>query len=437
MTLWGVRLPFAVSGVFAIVGFGFFVYQLLPKEKYRLEWAVMGSTLLALNPWHIHFSRIGFESGMSLFFAVWGWVGLLYLLQLKRVKLMVFLMLTGAIAVFLAASMYAYHSPKLVVPLITLVLLAYQVAVAKQKRTVLLRSLAVFFAAAVMLFPLVKDVLFGDGGARMGELLFFQQGATTSVWVNIWQNTLLQLSPSFLLDGATTTLRHGGKFWGYLYPTTFIFSLLGITAVFHKKISRFSLLGIALVFIGILPAILGNDVPHSNRALFALLGYLLLAISGARLLFQIFRHSIGRTTLIGISILLHLFFVLNFFQQYFVTFAQASVIDFQDGYLEAFSIAREYEKGENGKKQVDKILFSSVYGQPYIYALFVRKTNPIWYRGGSLNVYEFTDEISIGDLSRENTLIVATPGQDMPVQEATHIVMGSDGSVRFEIYVTQ
>ncbi len=53
------------------------------------------------------------------------------------------------------------------------------------------------------------------------------------------------------------------------------------------------------------------------------------------------------------------------------------------------------------EKQVEKILFTSDYGQPYIYALFVRETNPIWYRGGSLIKYEFKDEINMDDLSRK------------------------------------
>ncbi|OGJ15998.1 MAG: hypothetical protein A2632_01460 [Candidatus Pacebacteria bacterium RIFCSPHIGHO2_01_FULL_46_16] len=437
MTLWAVRFPFAMAGAMSIFGFGFLVYLLLPSEKRRLEWAVVGSMLLALSPWHIHFSRIGFESGMSLFFATWGWVGLLFLLQLKRVEKPIHFVLIGITTTFLAAALYTYHSPKLVVPLVTLALFVYQWKVSRFKRGLLLRSVVVSVVWLILLSPLVKDVLLGVGGARMSELVFFQPNSTTSVWVTIWQNTLVQLSPSFLLEGATTTLRHGGRFWGYLYPTTYVFALLGMTAIFYKKMRLLSLLAVALVFIGSLPAILGSEVPHSNRALFALLGYLLLAISGGRLLFQIFTQDHVRTSLIGMSILLHLLFVTSFFQQYFVIFAQASAADFQDGYLEAFEIARAYELGELGKPPVEKILFSSVYGQPYIYALFVRQTNPIWYRGGSLQLYEFSDRISTADLLRENTLIVATPDQNVPIEQATRIVIGSDGKVRFAVYVTK
>ncbi|PIR61300.1 MAG: hypothetical protein COU68_00200 [Candidatus Pacebacteria bacterium CG10_big_fil_rev_8_21_14_0_10_45_6] len=118
-------------------------------------------------------------------------------------------------------------------------------------------------------------------------------------------------------------------------------------------------------------------------------------------------------------------------------FASSSAAAFQDGSIEAFTIAHQYELGSNGKQKVDQIIFSSQYGQPYIYGLFVRKTDPIWYQGGSLNTYQFTDSISIGDLHRVNTLVVATPSQNLPAEQADHIITGSDGSTRFEMYVTK
>ncbi|PJC54114.1 MAG: hypothetical protein CO028_04075, partial [Candidatus Levybacteria bacterium CG_4_9_14_0_2_um_filter_35_21] len=80
---------------------------------------------------------------------------------------------------------------------------------------------------------------------------------------------------------------------------------------------------------------------------------------------------------------------------------------------------------------------TSDYGQPYIYALFVRKTNPIWYRGGSLIKYEFTDKIDEGDLTRNNTLVVGSNTDELPIENAEHIINGSDGKMRFQIYKTE
>ncbi len=87
------------------------------------------------------------------------------------------------------------------------------------------------------------------------------------------------------------------------------------------------------------------------------------------------------------------------------------------------------------ENDADKILFTSDYGQPYIYALFVRKTNPIWYQGGSLVKYEFTDNIKDGDRFRNNAIVVATPAEIDP-KWATKLIYGSDGKVRFVIVRT-
>jgi len=131
-----------------------------------------------------------------------------------------------------------------------------------------------------------------------------------------------------------------------------------------------------------------------------------------------------------------LFFV-SYLYHYYTLFAAQSAADFQDGYLAAFRFALPYERGEEGKREVDKIIFTSDYGQPYIYALFVRQTNPIWYQGGSLAKYEFKDEVTIGDLERENTLVVASNQDDLlgAGTKADKVINGSDGSPRFRIYL--
>jgi hypothetical protein len=273
------------------------------------------------------------------------------------------------------------------------------------------------------------------------------------------QNFTAHFVPSFLIQGKTSTLRHGDNTWGVLLPTTLIFMLLGVVAIgvrftkHHSKVGsayqKLLIFGVIWMIIGIIPAALGaDDVPHSNRALLALPGFLLTAAAGFilfidRLEQSKLNHIIRgnhnenntlRDAVIGSCILLHGVFFLSFWRHYLTAFASQSAAAFQDGYLEAMELVKQYEKGTDGKPQVDKIMFSSEYGQPYIYALFSRKTDPVYYRGGSLIKYEFTD-VSIGDFQRSNTLIVATQGDtDLPQAKADHIVYGSDGSVRFHLY---
>lgn len=178
--------------------------------------------------------------------------------------------------------------------------------------------------------------------------------------------------------------------------------------------------------IGLIPAALATPVPHSNRALLALPAIIL----GLSLTLSYLRSKL----IIGLFVIIQSLSFIAYLQYYYQDFAKLSANDFKDGYLEIMAITQEYEKGLNGKPKVDKIIFTNDYGQAYIYALFVRQTNPIWYQGGSLIKYEFKDDVNVGDLSRNNSLIIGSNSDDLPTEKADHLVYGSDNQVKFKAF---
>jgi len=264
--------------------------------------------------------------------------------------------------------------------------------------------------------------------------------------LTILYNFFIHFSLNFLIFGETTTLRHGDGKWGVLLPTTFFLVVMAVVLVAYaflkKKISPSRLFWLSVLWIvfGILPAAIGRDVPHANRALVALPGFLFLELIGAQELIEFLQSSKLNSavsgskgeknllvkSVIGTLIALHFLFAFSYLNHYFTVYAKASTSDFQDGYLPAMQIAKHYEPS------VDKILFTSYYGQPYIYALFVRQTNPISYQGGSLIKYEFSNQIQESDRDRVNTLVVATP-QEIHPQKGDILIYGADGSIRFVI----
>jgi len=432
MNLWAVRFPFAVSGVLSVLGLILFVKQFLIDEEHIEEetarfWAIVAGGFLTFSPWHLHFSRAGFESGMALMFLIWG----LYFWQRYWNNQKLWLVLSG-ISFILA--IYTYHSAKITIPLLILILVW-------QKRKKILSNLKQIIMAGLiaggLLTPFIYVSIFGMGLQRAGTLVFSQGLNIFVLCKTIIFQTITHLSPKFLFFGETTTLRHGDGHWGVLLITT---GILGLVAIFkflikHKKSPLFSL-STVLIVTGLLPAILGTEVPHSNRALLALPGFLLLAVVGLREL-ACFTNPIIQRSILGSFLLFHSLLAIAYLHDYYTIFARESATAFQDGYLEAFTYLIPFEKGQNGNNQVDKIVFSSDYGQPYIYALFARKTNPIWYQGGSLIRYEFKDEVTIGDLERENTIVVASNKDDLlgKNDKADKIIYGSDGSERFRIYL--
>lgn len=445
MNLFAVRLPFAIASMFAILGMILLTREFFNKNKEY--YSLFAGFLLALSPWHIHYSRAGFESGMALAFTIWGiW---LFILSLK--KNFKTILLTIGSAMFFVASIYTYHSSKLFVPLLglTFAILFYKKIFANLKQLIL--PVIVFGAG---LYPFLYDSFYAEGLTRAGVTIFSTDLSLMEKLTYVIKNIFIHLSPNFMLFGQTTTLRHGTGYLGVLFITTYLLFFLGLFS-FIKKFKniekyKYHLLAIKIAFLGILPAAIATEIPHSNRAILALPGIILTATFGLNYIINFAKklnlnknvkgtHSednIIIKSIVGTVILIHIIFSISFISNYFSIFSKTSTDAFNDGYLEAFEIAKKYEKGD-GVKPVDKIIFSSDYGQPYIYALFVRKTNPIWYRGGSLIKYEFTDNITAGDLLRNNTLVVASGQDEMPQNQADYIVYGADGNVRFMIFVVE
>jgi len=463
MTLWAVRFPFALASTLAIPGVILLTAELLhltgmgssedlkQNQTKVHRWALFVGLLMTFSPWQLHFARIAFESGMMLSFIIWGcWCLCKLLNQTKPVWKQSFLWTFGTVLMF-AAALYTYHSAKLFLPLMLLVF------VVLFRRSFWQKKLWIGLAGVsglIALWPMIKDTLWASGGERFTQATV--AGLPISLRekiVQVIEHFFVHLSPQFLVMGATTTLRHGDGHWGVLLLPTFALVILGVifglfnltkwlwSYTSHHTISataRFCLIAVFWILIGLIPAAMGRDVPHSNRALTALPGFLFLA---SWALFELIpfleqtklnQHLSGSKheenllvkSVLGLFFLLYFFLSLQYLRSYYTVFAADSAKDFTDGYLQAAQFAAAEEPNS------DKILFTSKYGQPYIFLLFVRKTNPIWYRGGSLIKYEFTDQIKQGDLDRNKTTIVATPDEIDP-KFADEKVYGSDGAVRF------
>lgn len=480
MELWVVRLPFALSGVVAVAVWMLLLRRLelagfLPRALkdpwYGPALVLFGGALLAFSPWHLHFTRTGFESGLSLtlvLMGVWAWVELWELvkkkasLSVKNWQLWGWALL-GVLS--LGLSLYAYHSAKLAVPLLGLVLLGWAWPVIQRHWAAAAKIIGLqALVGGVVALPLLRDTLLGHGAERFNQASIFKDGESTGeVVAHFGNNIAAHLHPLYLAGGFTPSLRHGDGAWGVLFPTTLALVLLAVaffiysfwkrndTGLISGNFKRLVVVSLGWIFAGMFPALIAGEAPHSNRMLLALPGFLLLAVLGFDRLIawvsgwrwnQTIKGSHGEQNLVlksvvGTFILIYALCFISYQHHYYTAFAAASADEFKDGYVEVMELAHAYEKGLDDKKEVQTIIVSNRYGQPYIYALFVRRTNPIWYHGGSLIKYQFPDQVTVGDLSRENALVIATTEDEIPIEQADHVIYGSDGQVKFKVYVTE
>ena len=104
-----VRLPSALLGIFSVFLLFLLVKRLFPeKEKYFLP--EISALALAISPWHLHFSRGGWEVNVATFFIL-----LMLLFLLKSFEKIKFLFVFAIAAVL---SLYTYHSARVITPLL-------------------------------------------------------------------------------------------------------------------------------------------------------------------------------------------------------------------------------------------------------------------------------------------------------------------------------
>lgn len=442
-----VRLLFALCGVTTIVTFYFLVLKLLKETSVYKSAIVWAAVALTLSPWHIQFSRTAFESGLALFFLITGLLFFTFYTESKTEQTIRKITYLFVSMLLLVVSMYTYHSAKIVTPLLTFTFLVHH-------RKIILKDWKIVISIVVLgisaIYPLASDSLFSTGNTRASVLLFAEYGWGLETIRQIGIHYLEYFSLSFLIFGKVEKLRHGTGVYGVLSIITFILCCLGfisglIYGIKEKKISSVFVLAVLWILIGLLPAALSQDSYHQNRSLLALPGFVLLSVCGFSSVLKFIekikwcdeQKLVAQRVVINLIFTIEIISFVSYWHYYQTTFAAQSATDYQDGYIEAFNLTSQYEKGTNGKPMVDKILFSSRYGQPYIYALFVKKTHPLWYQGGALIKYEFSPSVSIGDLQRTHVLVVATLEDNLPLEKAQQIIYGSDGLPRFAVYLSE
>ncbi len=444
LNIWVIRLPFAISGVLSVV---FFYFLLNALASFRLNnasfiqsrWlALFGSLTLSLSPWHILFSRVGFESGLALMEVILASTLLVLSVQkkLQRWKVLGAQIISG---ILFASTFYTYHSAKVMVPIFVTLLLV----LLHSNKVISIKRCSLFLTGVIVLIvPFILDSIFGEGLARASVTIFAQSRSFIEIVTTTTKNILAHLHPNFLILGKADSIRHSIGSMGVLFPSTAILAAIGfLSGLKGKKIFlwQFSLIWIIS---GLVPAIIGVEVPHPNRALLALPGFLLLAVLG---LDQLTKTVFGlakpnrkiQGLLLSFLIVVELLQSAVFLYQYFGTYAKQSSTYFQDGYTEMFTEVWSYYDGNNGKHSVDQIVITSEYGQPYIYALLTRKISTLQYHNGALINFLFPDVVQLSDLDRPNALVVAGEKSDLIDRtKATRVIYAKDGQPRFWLFDT-
>lgn len=425
-----VRFPVAVMGTFLVVGSYFLTLQLvrnklLPVEEKDIEkFALVAMLLVSVSPWATHFSTIAFESMVAATLTAWATVFLLAgINDISRKKIVV----SGALY---ALSLYAYHSAKLVVPLIIIFLLylLHRQILAHKKLI-----LAFFSTCLIVGLPIAYLSIFGKANERFfGSSVLLDSERhlkpVRQLAPILISNFLSHLSPAYLFWGGEQTFRQSNMKDGILSPAEGVLILTAILYMFRTNKWRSAKFIFVLIAISILPATLGNDVPHANRALLGLPWFQILAAMGFLAVWSSVRKTRWEKPLIDVVVLIVGFGLLWHQNNDIKSYGTSTALkDMQYGYKEAITYVREHES------EVDKVFFTNEYGQAYIYLLFYKKMNPIDFRGGGLANYTITDHPWKDGAGIQRVMLVGGPNEFPEQIQSVKNILYPDGKIAFKI----
>lgn len=165
---WAVRIPGASFGVLSV----FMIYLLVKKLFDNEKFALISALFLAISPWHLQFSRGGWEVNTATFFVLTGLFFFFKSLNESESRQKILNLVMSSI--FLVAAFYTYHAVRVIIPLLGLsIFIIYGKVIFKDFKPYLIFAIL----SIVLLIPLAKDLLSPGALSRVaGVGLFADQG---------------------------------------------------------------------------------------------------------------------------------------------------------------------------------------------------------------------------------------------------------------------
>lgn len=344
---FALRLPSSIAGILTILAVFLLCRELLKShpltQKYSDWGALIGAFIIAVSPWHLHFSRAGFEATVALFFYSLSILVFLYFLRTKKF-FWVFIS-----SVFFALTFYAYDGYRLLVPL---TILGGFIASFKNKNSRKWTIIAVILFC-ILAIPLVVFTILGGGLVRLAQTSAFYPPLYTNPWQNFLsdmvvftKNYLSYFSITYLFRFGDQINRHQIQDFGLLYLWQLPFLLLGLYMIVKTANRKLKFLIIFLLLSMPLTPGLTKPSPHTLRFLYAVLPFTILTTLG---FYQLFTLKTKWTK--AIVLLTVLFIGLEFIfylHYYYIHYPKQALIDWGASCKEVAQKALvESQKGEN------------------------------------------------------------------------------------------
>lgn len=151
---WGVRASAAFWGILGLIGFYWLLGEYGADKKTRL----LCLAVLVISPWHVHYSRSGFELTLMTCLIIWG--GFFWRRALIANN---WLMAMEGVWLF-CLSLYTYNTANILTPLVAMIsFVGFDLKQIYERRIMIL---AVIMVGVGLCLPLANQILFGHAGDR-------------------------------------------------------------------------------------------------------------------------------------------------------------------------------------------------------------------------------------------------------------------------------
>ena len=383
LTPFATRLPSAVFGFLTVPLIYFLAKKLFAKESI----ALVSMFLLTISPWHLQFSRVGFEATIGLFAAVAAISAFLY--GLKDHKWLI------AAALALGLSSYTYHTQRIFVPLLFVAtFFTFKSEIAKIPKRFLITFITISILIGLPLVILIppkvilqrfevttgrpkledieKSIKFilqdQEIGLDLGKYIHNRRFVIAQSYLG---NYLSHFDFNFLFTKGDDNFRHHIGDMGMLYLFEFPLVLYGIYhfARFRTKATIFVLLWLLIAPVAATPA---TPNPHANRSLPLIVGLELIAAYSLVSIFSL-KIPLQKYVFLFTTAWIMLSFII-YLHNYYSHYPYEKASFWQFGYNQAV------QESEKLRDQYEKILIAKTIEQAYIFWLFNTKYDPTSYQ---------------------------------------------------------
>jgi 4-amino-4-deoxy-L-arabinose transferase-like glycosyltransferase len=391
---WTARIPGALVGVLSV-----FVLYLLVKELFKKEnLALLSAFLLTISPWHIHFSRGGWEVNLGTFLIL---IALVFLFRSFEAGKKYKNRNLAVSAVFFALSFYAYHASRVIVPLIGI-----SVAFIYWKKIVTdIKPFLVFVAVGILLsVPLIFDLLspgalsraagvglFADKGQlsrineQRGEHLYIDSIVTklshnkgVNYGLQFLDNWATHYNGEFLFMSGDSIERNKVPETGEMYLVDMVFLLAGLIYLIKSIANKLTDNGpskfiLAWLLVAPVASALTFQSPNALRSQNMVIPLIIISSLGLMSLWRWFGEQNNKSFGKVLGVLTIILIAWNFGRYQEMYWKYMSGIY---PYSSQYGVKELVGYLNSSDKSYEDVFVTTRYDQPYILFLFYSKTSP-------------------------------------------------------------